>query len=81
MVAFGASIVLLLIAMVASALRGQKFVHEADSVAPQAGRPAANPAREGGALVSPAVPGIEVESADAPARDDASPTVARTAGS
>ncbi|MET3804125.1 EmrB/QacA subfamily drug resistance transporter [Nakamurella sp. UYEF19] len=57
-VAFSASIVLLLIAIVASALRGKQFVH-ADQDLPGHERVATAMAREGAALEFPAVPGAD----------------------
>ncbi len=81
-VAFGASIVLLLIAMVASALRGKKFVHDGlDTAAPQLGHPIENLAREGAALESPGVPGIEVAYAEELTTEEAGSDTAGTSRS
>jgi hypothetical protein len=62
LIAFGASIVMLLIAMVASMMRGERFVHDDQPVHESIAEAVA---REGAALSTPAIPGEDVAYDDA----------------
>jgi MFS family permease len=64
-IAFTASIVMLLIAVGASLMRGEKFVHDDADGSVHHDSPLEALAREGDALASPAVPGEEVAYDDA----------------
>jgi hypothetical protein len=65
LIAFGASIIMLLIAAAASLARGKQFVHEDAMARPEGERIVEALAREGAALESPNIPGNDVAYEDA----------------